>query len=97
MRALGARARDRSGAASTRSARLGESTSAVSCALRLVPCLMVGMAAGIFALLATAAMGALLGAVGTFAGRVGFRTTAALAVSTSLIMAASEVSASSMS
>ena len=58
---------------------------------------MVGMAARTFALLATAAEGALLGAVGTFAGLVGFLTTAALEVSASLIMAASEVSASSMS
>ena len=94
---MGACARDRSGAASTRSARLGGSSSAVSCALRPVPCLIFGMAAGIFALLATAAMGALLGAVGTFAGRVGFLTTTALEVSAPSIMAVPEVSASSVS
>ena len=37
LRALAARARDRSGAASTRSARLGGSSPAVSCVLRPVP------------------------------------------------------------
>ena len=58
---------------------------------------MVGTAAGILALLAIAAVGALLGAVGTFAGLVGFLITAALLVSASSIMAASEVSDSSIS
>ena len=86
LRALGARARGCPSAVSIRYTSFDGPSPAVSEGLRLAPGLLVGTAAGMLALLAMAAVGALLEAVGTFAGLGSF-----------FIMAASEVSPSSVS